>query len=585
MPTDPMSPEETQPHHAPPMKPNNEQPDNYNPCPKCGSHIEWTTTDDGDGGRVCCSNRKCNVHLIAVVHDQWNEMTAEQLDAVVAKATPSEPLGVAAVTPPDGFEILPIEWRKDNLPSTGFIWFGKVDEREAWWPVPTGMREAHWACESMIFAAPVGTIDGTHQPATPTREPAEGATPLTDALINQLGDAGYSVAKTFPASKLAFLAKDLETALAEAKARLAEKEKLAEQRRKDYLDVADAICRESSSPEDLANQAREIRQQRDRLFAENERLAALVDEWRTKAMVVENHPAVVALLKERDEARAQLSAAQAQIAAKDALLSEIRVRAHCISKAGPLATPEIEDAWRKFDELSVLAGSHAQPRITDSDRLGFLLKLIAEKGTEGLSEIPWTVTCEDGENSDIILDHAAIDKALSPSCGAELREELDRLRKSNETALKLQAAALDGFEQWSDAEQSRRKSADADTWGYTKAHMMLAWKAARIASDQTIADLTARNAKLEGDACKPIDTAPGDKAKVIGIKDGEMHVTWLQPYYDKWPHDEGGPTYFHQWTYESNGSLLPWSPTHWMPILPMPAARQALDSAPEGRGA
>ncbi len=36
-------------------------------------------------------------------------------------------------------------------------------------------------------------------------------------------------------------------------------------------------------------------------------------------------------------------------------LSEIHVAAHCISKAGPLNTPTLADAWSQFDRLAVMA--------------------------------------------------------------------------------------------------------------------------------------------------------------------------------------------------------------------------------------
>ncbi len=36
-------------------------------------------------------------------------------------------------------------------------------------------------------------------------------------------------------------------------------------------------------------------------------------------------------------------------------LNSIHTTAHCISKAGPLNTPTLQDAWRKFDLIAVMA--------------------------------------------------------------------------------------------------------------------------------------------------------------------------------------------------------------------------------------
>ncbi len=51
----------------------------------------------------------------------------------------------------------------------------------------------------------------------------------------------------------------------------------------------------------------------------------------------------------------QRDSAQQQCESMRAGLQEIRTQAHCISKAGPLSTPTLADAWNKFDMLSVLA--------------------------------------------------------------------------------------------------------------------------------------------------------------------------------------------------------------------------------------
>ena len=53
--------------------------------------------------------------------------------------------------------------------------------------------------------------------------------------------------------------------------------------------------------------------------------------------------------------KAQLAAANDQNARLRAALEYVSLLAHCISKAGPLNTPDLETAWRKFDLISVKA--------------------------------------------------------------------------------------------------------------------------------------------------------------------------------------------------------------------------------------
>jgi hypothetical protein len=50
-----------------------------------------------------------------------------------------------------------------------------------------------------------------------------------------------------------------------------------------------------------------------------------------------------------------LSKALAELAKAREALDEIRTLAHCISKAGPLHTPTLDDAWAEFDRISVNA--------------------------------------------------------------------------------------------------------------------------------------------------------------------------------------------------------------------------------------
>lgn len=60
--------------------------------------------------------------------------------------------------------------------------------------------------------------------------------------------------------------------------------------------------------------------------------------------------------------------------------------------------------------------SAAQKRIEemekDSRRLSWLLRLIHDKGTNGISDLPWTVVREDGEDSDVRFGRRTIDAAM-----------------------------------------------------------------------------------------------------------------------------------------------------------------------------
>jgi hypothetical protein len=66
----------------------------------------------------------------------------------------------------------------------------------------------------------------------------------------------------------------------------------------------------------------------------------------------------------------------------------------------------------------------------------------------------------------------------------------------------------------------------------------------------------------------PIETAPTDGTKFIGLKDDVARTTWRQAFYDKWPHQEGGPTFRYAWNYEALDGHFQWKPTHWTPLPP-----------------
>jgi hypothetical protein len=64
----------------------------------------------------------------------------------------------------------------------------------------------------------------------------------------------------------------------------------------------------------------------------------------------------------------------------------------------------------------------------DSELLTWLLRYIHAHGTNGLSELPWTVTECNGEDSDIEFDRAAIRAAMSgtmPPLHQSMSEELE----------------------------------------------------------------------------------------------------------------------------------------------------------------
>lgn len=64
----------------------------------------------------------------------------------------------------------------------------------------------------------------------------------------------------------------------------------------------------------------------------------------------------------------------------------------------------------------------------------------------------------------------------------------------------------------------------------------------------------------------PIESAPRDGTMFIGRKGDYVAPTKLGKYYEKWPHEEGGPTYREEWNNCQFDSVSPWNPTHWMPL-------------------
>ena len=65
-----------------------------------------------------------------------------------------------------------------------------------------------------------------------------------------------------------------------------------------------------------------------------------------------------------------------------------------------------------------------------------------------------------------------------------------------------------------------------------------------------------------------IKTAPRDGTEFIAKNGSVIGRTKIGKYYVKWPHEPGGPTFREGWDRWDHDSIMPWSPTHW---IPMPA--------------
>ena len=73
-------------------------------------------------------------------------------------------------------------------------------------------------------------------------------------------------------------------------------------------------------------------------------------------------------------------------------------------------------------------------------------------------------------------------------------------------------------------------------------------------------------AMVERTTWRPIETAPKDGTDFIGLWDGLAYTMRRQSYYEKFPHQEGGPTYRYGWSAEVWDQHMPCWPTHWMPL-------------------
>lgn len=72
----------------------------------------------------------------------------------------------------------------------------------------------------------------------------------------------------------------------------------------------------------------------------------------------------------------------------------------------------------------------------------------------------------------------------------------------------------------------------------------------------------------------PISEAPQDGTPFIGLVERTPFKTWWQAYYDKWPHEEGGPTFKYGWNCDMGDKHMPCHPTHWIP-LPQPPKEES----------
>ena len=73
---------------------------------------------------------------------------------------------------------------------------------------------------------------------------------------------------------------------------------------------------------------------------------------------------------------------------------------------------------------------------------------------------------------------------------------------------------------------------------------------------------------------RPIETAPKDGTRFIGWDGEEVFLCHSQKFYEKWPHQEGGPTFRHGWVGVYEYSIDQKRPIGWIPLPPAPEAEQ-----------
>lgn len=62
-----------------------------------------------------------------------------------------------------------------------------------------------------------------------------------------------------------------------------------------------------------------------------------------------------------------------------------------------------------------------------------------------------------------------------------------------------------------------------------------------------------------------MNTAPRDGSTFIGWDGKLAYKTRMVAYYEKYPHQEGGPVFGFRWTAEDGDSVFPWNPIKWTP--------------------
>jgi len=65
--------------------------------------------------------------------------------------------------------------------------------------------------------------------------------------------------------------------------------------------------------------------------------------------------AILALYHANAALKTEIAALRKLVVAKDAVLQDIHVTAHCLAKAGPLAIPTLDAAWVKLMDLGIMA--------------------------------------------------------------------------------------------------------------------------------------------------------------------------------------------------------------------------------------
>jgi hypothetical protein len=65
---------------------------------------------------------------------------------------------------------------------------------------------------------------------------------------------------------------------------------------------------------------------------------------------------------------------------------------------------------------------------------------------------------------------------------------------------------------------------------------------------------------------QPIETAPKDGSQIIGLWKCNVYSLRWTKYYEKWPHQDGGPTFRGGWSVETWDQHMPCEPSHWMPM-------------------